>query len=178
MATTATFAREANRVPITADGVLSQTTLNTTANNATVNPPIFRVTGSIEVRGLWGVVTTALGSNQTAAYFRLNDQTAQVSITLSTGVTMSSLAAGSVIVKNGLAAAAAVAINNSAGRINEPTTLETMFFSPFTMVKKTAAQTDIEYVYTTTQTPTTGAIQFFLRWLPLSADADVIGVGV
>jgi hypothetical protein len=173
---TSGFGRDANRVPITTDGVVA-TTSHTFADNAgTIVNPIFTIVGSIEVRGIWGVVTTALGSNHTAAYLRINDQTATPAITLATGVTLSSEAAGSTFVKNGLAAAALVLISNSAGRVNEPTTLETTFFSPFTIIKKTAALTQIEYVYTTNQSPTTGAIQFFLRWLPLSADADVIAL--
>jgi len=143
------------------------------ANNTTANVPLFRITGSVEIRGIWGVVTTALGSNHTAAYWRLNDQTAQVNITLNTGTTLSAIAAGSTIVKKGLATAALVLLDNAAGRVSEPTTLETPFFSPFVMMKKTAANTDIEYTYTTTNTPTSGVIQFFVRWLPLSTDAAV-----
>lgn len=174
MIVSASFNRDANYVPITTDGVVSNKVQTLTGNNATVVTALFRVTGSIEIRGLWGVVTTDLGANNTAAYYRLNDQTAQVNITLNTGVTLSAVKAGSTIVKNGLAAAAAVLINNSAGRVNEPTTLETTFFSPFTVVKKTAANTDIEFVYSTTDTPTSGVIQHFIRWLPLSADANVV----
>jgi len=156
--------------------LISQTTLTTNGNNTTVNPPIFTIVGSVEITRLWGVVTTALGSNQTAAYWRLNDQTAQVNITLNTGTAISSAAAGSVIAKAGLAAAALVLINNSAGRVNEPTTLETTYFSPFVATKKTAATTQIEFVYSTTNTPTTGAIQFFCEWRPLSSDGNVVGV--
>ena len=164
---------DANGRPINLDGVVATKIHTLVGDNETAAVPLFRITGNIEVRALYGIVTTAIGSNHTAAYFRLNDQTAQVDITASSGVTMSSLAAGSMIAKKGLTAAAAIAINNSAGRINEPTTLETNYFGPFIMTKKTAANTDIEYVYSTTQTPTTGAIQFYLRYIPLSDDAKV-----
>lgn len=174
--TGAAFFRDANRVPITTDGLVAYVSKTLTGSNTTTAVPLFHITGTVEVRGLWAVVTTDLGSNNTAAYFRLNDQGAQVSITLSTGVTLSSAAAGSTIVKNGLAAAAAVLLNNSAGRVSEPTTLETPYFSPFIIMKKTAAVTDIEFVYTTTQTPTTGALSFFVRWLPISADAAVTAI--
>ncbi len=152
---------------------ISTDTQTLTANNTTANVPIFRITGAIEVLGLWGVVTTTIGVNNTAASWRLNDQTAVVQICAIGGVTLSGLLAGTMIVKNGLLAAAPTLITNAAGRINEPTTLETTFFSPFTVVKKTAANTDIEFSYSTTDAPTTGAIKFFLRWLPLSADAAV-----
>lgn len=145
-------------------------------NNTTVAVPIFGLTGTVIVTQLYGIVTTVLGSNHTAAYFRLNDQTAQVSITASSGVTLSSLAAGSWFGKTGLAAAAATAKTNAAGAILEPTTLETLIPSPFMLVKKTGATTNIEYVYTTTNTPTSGVIQFFVQYQPLSADGALAAI--
>jgi len=171
---TASFNRDANYVPITTDGVQSKATQTLAGNNTTVATSIFRVTGSIEVRALWAEVTTDLGSNHTAAYWRLNDQTAQANITLNTGTTLSSIKAGSIIVKKGLAGAALTKIDNAAGVISEPTTLETMYFSPFTFTKKTAANTDIEYVYTTTNAPTSGVLVHYLRWLPLTSDSNVV----
>lgn len=168
--------KDSNGNSINAEGVTVQKSHTFVGSNATVVVPLFRITGNVEIKALYGVVTTDLGSNHTAAAFRLNDQTAQVDITLNTGVTMSSLKAGSMIAKKGLAAAAAVAINNSAGRVNEPTTLETKYFGDFVVTKKTGANTDIEYVYATTQTPTTGAMTFYCRYIPLSADATVAPV--
>lgn len=173
MPITESYPRDANRIPITTDGLVSTTSQTLAGSNTTVVTPLFRITGTIEVRGLWGEITTDLGSNHTAAYWRLNDQTAQVAITLATGTTLSAIKAGSMIVKKGLVAAALTKIDNAAGVISEPTTLETTYFSPFLMTKKTAANTDIEYVYTTTNTPTTGVIKHFLRWLPISSDANV-----
>lgn len=174
MIVSGSFFRDANYVPITTDGVVSNKSQTLSANNTTAATPLFRITGSIEVRGLWGVVTTDLGANNTAAYYRANDQTAQPAITLATGTTLSALKAGSVIVKNGLAGAAVTKLDNAAGVVSEPTTLETQYHSPFVITKKTAAATDIEFVYSTTDTPTSGVIQHFLRWLPLSADANVV----
>ena len=159
------------------EGLLfSQVTKSLTASNETAAVPIFRLTGSVEVRSLFAVVTTIVGSNHTAAYFRLNDQTAQSDITLSTGTTISSAAVGSLLVKKGLAGAALTLLTSAQERVSEPTTLETSYFSPFVIVAKPAANTDIEYVYSTTQTPTTGAIQFFIRWLPLSAGSGIATV--
>lgn len=170
--TGAAFNRDANYVPITTDGVVSNKVQTLSGSNTTVNTPLFRITGAVEVRGLWGVVTTVIGANHTAGLYRLNDQTAQVAITAS-GATLSGLAAGTTIAKKGLAAAALTLLDNVAGRVSEPTTLETTYFSPFVVMKKIAANTDIEYGYATTDTPTSGVIQHFLRWLPLSADAAV-----
>lgn len=171
----ASFSRDANRVPITTDGLVIANSQTLSGSNTTVNTAIFTITGTVEIRGLWGVVTTVIGANHTAGLYRLNDQTAQVAITAS-GATLSGLAAGTTIVKKGLAAAALTLLDNAAGRVSEPTTLETTYFSPFIVMKKTGALTQIEYSYATTDTPTSGVIQHFLRFLPLSADANVTAV--
>lgn len=169
----ATFWRDGNRIPITTDGIVSIDSQVLTGNNTTVNVPLFTITGSIEVRGLWGVVTTVLGANNTAAYWRLNDQSNQSNITLNTGTTLSAAAAGSTIVKKGLAAAALTLLSASQERVSEPTTLETTYFSPFVATALPGAATNIEFTYTTTDAPTSGAIDFYLRWLPLSKNATV-----
>lgn len=165
---------DSNHVPIQVGGVVTRNLQTLSANNTTAATAIFGITGVINVTAIYGVVTTDLGANVTAAYWRLNDQTAQANITLNTGTTLSAIKAGSVIAKAGLAAAALVKIDNAAGRVNEPTTLETTYFSPFVVTKKTGAATNIEFVYTTTDTPTSGVIQHFLVWMPVSADAAVI----
>lgn len=164
---------DANSRAIQVGGVVSRTSKTLSGNNTTVDVPIFGITGTLQVVSLYGIVTTDLGANNTAAYWRLNDQTAQVNITLNTGTTISAVKAGSAIVKKGLAAAALILLDNAAGRVSEPTTLETTYFSPFVVTKKTAAATNIEFVYSTTDTPTSGAIQFFVVWMPISQDAAV-----
>lgn len=169
----ASFWRDANRVPITTDGVISTDVQTLTANNTTANVAIFTVAGSIEVRAIWGVVTTVLGANHTAAYWRVNDATNQSNITLNTGTTLSAAPENSLIVKNGLAAAALVYLSAAQERVSEPTTLETTYFSPFLIVSKDDVTTNIEYTYSTTDQPHSGQITFYLRWLPLSADANV-----
>lgn len=175
MALTAVFNRDANRVPIVSDGLVSVTSSTLSASNTTASNIIFNLTGSIQVLALYGVVTTVLSSNITAAFWRLNDQTAQPDISLSTGTTLSSAAVGSVITRKALAATALTFINSSAARITESSAVNLGFFSPFVLTQKTAGvQTDIEFRYTTTNTPATGVIQFFLKWLPISSDAQII----
>lgn len=168
--------RDANHSPIQVGGVVSRSSKTLSANNTTATVPIFGITGTVNVVGLYGVVTTDLGANNTAAFWQLNDQTSQVNITLNTGTTLSAIKAGSVIVKKGLATVALTKLDNAAGIVSEPTTLETTFFSPFVVTKKTAATTNIEFVYSTTDAPTSGAIQFFAVWLPVSADGKVVAV--
>lgn len=168
------FARDDNAVPIANLGLVSTDSQSLTANNTTVSVPIFSVTGTVQINAIYGVVTTALSSNITAAYWRLNDGTAQSNITLNTGTTLSSATVGSVITKAGLAAAALALISASQERVTEPTTLETVYFSPFIATQKTGGvATNIEFTYSTTNTPATGAIQFFVCWLPLSSGSKV-----
>lgn len=157
-----------NDKPVAGPGVFISNSKTLTGNNTTVAVPIFHVTGAVQVLAIWGTVTTVLGANVTAAYWRLNDQTAQSDITLATGTALSALTVGSVIVKKALAATALLALSASQERVSEPTTLETMFFSPFVAVQKTGnVTTDIEFVYTTTDTPTSGVISFYCQYLPI-----------
>lgn len=148
--------------------------LTFTANNTTLANPLFRITGSIEVRRIWGVVTTVLSSNVTAAYWRLNDQTAQVDISLAAGTTLSAAAVGGTIIRRPLASTALTYMNAAAGRVQDPPAASANTFTPFALLQKTGAiNTDVEFVYTTTNTPSTGVIQFFMEWTPLSADGAV-----
>lgn len=165
-----------DRAAAAAESVKTVTSSKTlSANNTTAAVPIFTVTGTVEIQALYGVVTTALGSNVTAAAWRLNDQTAQVDLTASSGTTLSSLGVGSWFYKRGLAATALTSVNNSAGRANESTATNLDNFSPVLLTKKTGATTQVEFVYTTTNTPTSGAVTFFAKWRPLSADGNLVG---
>lgn len=168
------FPRDSNQQVDSAHGLLSTDTQTLVGNNTTVAVPIFQVKGVVQVLGLWGIVTGVLGANNTAAYWRVNDQTNTPAITVATGTTLSAAPAGSLIVKKGLAAAALVLQKADQARVGEPTTLETDYFSPFVVNELPGAETDIEFVYTTTDTPTSGTIEFFIRWLPLSETAQIL----
>lgn len=171
-----TFGRDGNRVPITQFGFSAQKEITLSANNTTANVALFTITGSVRVHSLQGVVTTVIGSNHTAAYWRLNDQTAQPAISLATGTTVSSAAVGSLLLRNSVAAVALTLDNASAGRVRDPVAATAPDVAmPFDVVQKTAGVlTQIEYVYTTTNTPTSGAIKFTANWLPLSDDGALV----
>lgn len=166
--------RDDNDNPVLGTGLTLSNSKTLVGNNTTVTVPIFHITGTVQVLALWGNVTTTLGANNTATYWRLNDQTAQVNITLNTGTTLSAAVAGGTIVKKGLAGAALVFIDAAAGRVSEPTTLETLYFSPFVATQKTGGiQTDIEFVYTTTDTPTSGVINFYVQYIPIGQGSKI-----
>lgn len=165
--------RDDNDVPVQGTGLTLSNSKTLVGSGTTVNVPVFHVTGSVLVLSLWGNVTTLLGNN-TAAYWRLNDQTAQSDITLSTGTTLSAAPVGSIIVKKGVAATALTLLSASQERVSEPTTLETLYFSPFVAVQKTAGvTTDIEFTYTTSDTPTTGVINFYVQYIPLGSGSKI-----
>ena len=173
MSQNAGFLHDASHVPITQLGLTTTDSQTLTANNTTAHVPIFGITGTILVNSIYGVVTTTLGANNTAAYWRLNDQTNQSNITVNTGTTLSGAVAGSTIIKKGLASAALTLLSASQEQVSEPTTLETLYFSPFVVQQLPTAATNIEFTYTTTDTPTSGAITFYLCWVPLSVGATV-----
>lgn len=143
--------------------------------NTTGSEILFRCTGGVLITRLWGVVITP-STNMTAAYFRLNDQTAQPAITLAAGIVLSGLAAGTMFAKTGLAAAALSLWSNAAGVISEPATAGIPVFSPFAVVKKTAANTDIEFRYTTTNSPAAGVFKFYVEYAPLTDDGSIATV--
>ena len=168
---------DSNGKPVYGDSPFkANKSLTINATNTTVNPPIFTITGSVMITRLWGEVTTDLGSNHTAAAWRINDQTAQVYLTAVGGTTLSSIKAGSIIIKDKLVAVALTKIDNAAGAVNESATAGVNIFSPVIVTKKTGALTQIEYKYTTNQSPTTGAIMFHVSYLPLSDDGLIEAV--
>lgn len=152
------------------------------ANNTTESVPLFRITGAVEVLKLYGVVTTVLGANHTGAFWRLNDQTAQVDISLSTGgATLSAAPVGTIVSRDDTAAGANVArvMSSAAGTVADNfanTSGLANVCTTFRANAKAGANTDIEYRYTTTDAPTSGVIQFFIEYIPLSASGAIATV--
>lgn len=151
----------------------SYSTIALSANNTTASVVVFTLTGVVRVYDIWGVVSTVIGSNHTAGYLQLNDQTATPDITLATGVTLSSLAVGTLIYKEGMTADALKLKDNAAGFFEEPASAGASSTSPFIIGKKTGAVTTIDYRYSTTNTPTTGGIRWGVTWFPWSDDGNL-----
>lgn len=161
--------RDGNGIPVYSDSPFKVSKAVTFTTDGTVIKPLFTLTGSVMLTRIWGVVTTDLGSNHTAASLRLNDQTAQVYLTAVGGTTLSSIKAGSMVVKDKLVAVAVTKIDNVAGAVTETATAGIPVFSPVVLTKKTAAVTQIEYRYITNNT-SLGAMTFYASYLPLTAD--------
>lgn len=151
---------------------IAPVTLN--VNNTTGSKVVFTVTGSVWILGIWGEVTTVISSNHTAGHLRTNDQTATIDITeAATGIALSSLAVGTTFYKESLAAVALKLLDNAAAKMEESASAGQPAMAPFVVTKKTAAVTTIDYRYTTTNAPSTGAIRFHALWLPLSSDGNL-----
>ena len=169
----AAFVRDANRVPVTQYGLIVPKSFSLTANG-TVTSAIFTITGTVCVRALYGIVTTALGSNVTAAYWRLNDATQQSNISLNTGTTISSAGIGSSLVRLSVAGVALTLNDNSQERVMDPVAATAPdVFMPFVVVQKVGSvATNIEFCYATNNT-SLGAITFYCGFVPLSSDGNV-----
>lgn len=160
------FPRDGNAVPITYGGLITTDAQVLVGSGATIAVPLFTVTGAVEVTALYGVVTTTLGNN-TAAAWRTNDGSTQNDITLSTGTTLTGAIKGAIIAKKALKASALTLIAGTSAQVDE-SGANLPFFQPFVIQANAAATSNIEFVYTTSDTPTTGAITFYLRWAPIA----------
>jgi hypothetical protein len=145
-----------------------------TGNNTTVATPLFRITGSVHISQLYSVITTALGSNVTATHWRSNDQTATLPISAAAGTTLSSLPAGTMLTRHSLVSVALKADTAAAAKVIDPVAATApAVHMPFIVVQKTGGvQTDIEFVYTCNN-QTSGVIQHFVEWQPLSEGATL-----
>lgn len=148
--------------------------LTLTGNNNTSSQNIFTLTGSILVTATMGEVITS-PVNHTGGLLRLNDSATTVDITAS-GQTLSGLAAGSTFYKYTSIATALGAQTNANGVASNIGGALSDFFYPVALFKKTAATTTVEYRYATTETPTVGVLDFYLTWIPISGDGNLVAV--
>ncbi len=171
--TTQAFSRDANRVPITQNGLMV-TKSYTFSSTGTLVIPLFSITGTVLVNALYGIVTTVLAANHRVGAFRVNDQTAQVQLTSATGPTMDSAPVGSMIIADVLAATAASFKSSAAGAVLQPATVQTPVFAQNIITQKVGGiETDIEYRFTSSTNPTTGAMTFYCGFIPVSVDGNV-----
>lgn len=143
------------------------------ANNTTASISLFRVTGSVLVKALYGIVTVGLSANHTAAHWRLSDGTNTPAITLATGTTLSSAGVGSKIVRSALSTSALALQQSDQVRLLDPSSTPSPTFVSFQVTQKNATNSDIEYRYTTTDAPASGEVLFRLVYTPVSTDGSV-----
>lgn len=167
---------DANGNPIYGDSPFKVSKDVSFTTNGTVVKSLFTLTGTVMVTRIWGEVLTDLGSNHTAASFSLVETAGStVYLTSVGGTTLSSIKAGSMIIKDGLVAAAVTKIDNVAGAILEPAVVNQISFTPVIITKKTAVVTTVSYRYITNNT-SLGSMRFYVAYYPLSSDGRLVAV--
>ena len=151
----------------------AKTSMTLNVANTTGSIATFTITGTVLVQGFWGIVTTVLSSNITAAHIRTNDSSATVDVSLNTGVTLSSLAVGSLISRNALVSGALASLSASQTRFADPGAAAQPYLIPFVLMQKPATTTTLDFRYTTTNNPSSGVILWNALWIPLSADGNL-----
>lgn len=127
---------------------------------------LFQITGVVYVGYIYGIVTTATPANTTAASLQLFPTGgAAIQLTSLAGSNISSLPAGSMIIKDLLAANAISVADNTLGFLSEQSG---EVFASFAVGKKTGAVTHIRL--NVTEAGSSGAITWFVNWVPLSSD--------
>lgn len=173
--TTSAFLHDANHTPITWRGLITPSSKTLSGSNTTTAVPIYTVTGQVEITALYGVITTALGNN-TAAYWRTNDGSTQNNITLNTGTALTNAIVGGVISKKAGVGTALTLTAGTSAQVAESATAGATYFQDFVLYANPLVTSNIEFVYTTTDTPTTGAITFYCRWVPLTSGSSVASI--
>jgi hypothetical protein len=139
------------------------------ANNTTATVDIFTVTGvGIEIVALIGLVTTGIGSNHTASQIVAYDGSTTVDVTATGADPLSAAAVGTVLAA--ISATNPLAIVDRSAVSAGDSTPNAPLISVFT---KTGATTKIQYKYTTTNAPTSGAITWYLTYKPIADGAAV-----
>lgn len=153
--------------------VTKSITLN--VNNTTGSINVATITGSVRILKLYGIVTTVLSANVTAAHLRMNDGTNTPVVTASAGTTLSAATVGSMISKVNGVAGAIVLDNASQVRVHESAANHPSF-QDFAVIQKNGSTSTLEFRYTTTDAPSSGVIKFFIEYEPLSDDGAVTAV--
>jgi len=143
------------------DGGYYATVSKVLAGTGATSVNLFQITGAVRVKSIYGQITakTTL-ANMTAAHFNLYDSTASVEITKSDGV-LSGLAVGTTVAKLAVNTTTAVVLNNAAGAYSD------LPLYPFIVVQKTAANTFIQWKYSTTDNPIAATMTFHIVYEPI-----------
>ena len=128
---------------------------------------LFQVTGEVQINHIYGIVTTALPAATTAASLQLFPAGgAAIQLTSLAGSDISSLPVGSMINKAATAATAISVSNSTLGFLSEQTGL---LLAIFAVGQKTGGIAT--YVrLNVTEVGTSGAIDWYCDWQPLSND--------
>lgn len=131
---------------------------------------IFKITGSVEIRHIFGNVTIILSADVDNIYLALYDGTNTVEITDSGGTDTDSADVGSFFVKTERAATAITLMKSDQCRIEENTNANRPRL-PFIVNQKKDTDTFIQIIYS--GVATSGVIHWHCKWFPLSENGFV-----
>lgn len=131
----------------------------------------FTITGSVLVQRLWGIVSAVTTfTNCTSACFDLNDGAATIQLTAASGV-LSGMPVGTIFAKAGLAAAAFVVLDNTAGDVGESTV--PLEWSESIVTQKSGQPTYLRMGISTTDNPVAVVMRISCQWVPLTPGSKV-----
>jgi surface antigen len=137
------------------------------ANNTTATVDLFTVTGvGIIITKLVGVVTTQIGSNHTGSQLVAYDGSTTVDVSSTGASPLSGAQVGALVA--GVSTSSPIAIVDRANVSASDSTPDVPYITLFTAASGT---TKIQYKYTTTNTPTSGAITWYLTYTPIANGA-------
>jgi hypothetical protein len=128
---------------------------------------LFKINGAVKIKKLEGIVKSATTlTNMTDCHFNINDATIDVPITKSTTLTMSTAIVGSVVFLDseetdiaGFLSGATAGLLSSAGY---------SWNYSIEVIQKTGVETNIQFVYTTTDTPIAATMDFYVEYEPIA----------
>lgn len=135
---------------------------------------LFVLTGVIAVYFMFGRVTQNLGSNHTAAQLQLYDGTTTVQVSSAAGLNASSYFAGAHVLRIFAATSALFGFSANSAPIGCIVPTAAHKSQESALAANDAATTYLRYRFSTTNNPTTGAMEWTAYWYPLSPDGNLV----
>jgi len=139
-------------------------TITLNANNTTESVNVFQLTGTTKIISIHGeILTKTTLTNCTKVHFDLWDGTTSVPITKITGADMNGYNVGAFFIKDADVATALTILNNDQARIKEASTGNRVN-TEFVAVQKTATNTYLRFIYSTTDAPIDATVKIDCQW--------------
>ena len=139
-------------------------TITLNANNTTESVNVFQLTGTTKIITIHGeILTKTTLTNCTKVHFDLWDGTTSVPITKITGADMNGYNVGAFFIKDADVATALTILNNDQARIKEASTGNRVN-TEFVAVQKTATNTYLRFIYSTTDAPIDATVKIDCQW--------------
>lgn len=147
-------------------------TLVGSGSPVTVSTNLFQIYGTVEIEYIHGHVMTQLGADIDNVYFDVYDGTNSVPLTKTTDLDLDAAPVGSLLHKTADADEVLTYEQSDQVRLYED---DTKFGVDRTFVlnAKNGVNNYVRMTYTTTDTPTSGAIHWHIEWRPMSDDGYV-----